>query len=82
MGMERRGLDHLIHCLVNEKWQEPGNKTKQLGQPGGLDDKSRMTGGCHVRIRGSVGVKSPRATRQCMLEFFNLPTRCSHPGWQ
>ena len=28
-----------------------------------LDDKSRMTGDCHVRICGSVGVKFPRATR-------------------
>jgi hypothetical protein len=28
-----------------------------------LDNKSRMTGDCHVRICESLGVRSPRATR-------------------
>jgi hypothetical protein len=28
-----------------------------------LDNKSRMTGDCHVRICESLGVKFPRATR-------------------
>ena len=30
-----------------------------------LDDKSRMTGDCHVRICEGLGVKFPRATRLC-----------------
>lgn len=28
-----------------------------------MADRSRMTGDCHVRICGSVGVRFPRATR-------------------
>jgi len=28
-----------------------------------LDDKSRMTGDCHVRFCEGLGVKFPRATR-------------------
>ncbi len=36
-----------------------------------LDDRSRMTGDCHVRICGSVGGKSPRATRPVLNAIFS-----------
>src|SRR2546421_252285 len=41
-------------------------RSLDLGDPGGgedQNDKSRMTGDCHVRFRGSPGVRFPRATR-------------------
>src|SRR3954467_2359582 len=48
-------------------------RSLDLGDPGGVeaqDDKSRMTGDCHVRFRGSPGVRFPRATR--LLSLFAL----------
>jgi len=41
-------------------------RSLDLGSTGGgedQNDKSRMTGDCHVRFRGSPGVRFPRATR-------------------
>ena len=63
MGMERRGWIIWSYCLVNQRWEEPGNKVNPPSLVLWWDDKSRMTGDCHVRIRGSVGVKFPCATR-------------------
>jgi hypothetical protein len=60
-------------------WAGQGRKTRLHGQgplhvwrmasPGTgagrwLDEKSRMTGDCHVRFRGSAGGRFPRATRR------------------
>ena len=63
MGRERRGWIIWSYCLVNQKWEESGDKIKTARLAWRLDDKSRMTGDCHVRIRWSVGVKFPCATR-------------------
>jgi len=43
----------------------PGSSPTGHGSPppGDQDDKSRMTGDRHVRIRGSPGMRFPRATR-------------------
>jgi hypothetical protein len=43
----------------------PGSSPTGHGStpPGDQDDRSRMTGDCHVRIRGSPGVRFPQATR-------------------
>ena len=61
MGMERRGWIIWPYCLVNQKWEEPRGKATLLETQ--LDDKSRMTGDCHVRICEGLGVKFPWATR-------------------
>jgi len=63
MGRKRRDWIIWSYCLVNQRLEEPGNKIKLLGLARRLDDKSRMAGDCHVRIRGSVGVKLPCATQ-------------------
>jgi len=63
MGMERRGWIIGPYCLVNQRWEEPGGKAKPPGLDWRRDDKSRMTGDCHVRICEGLGVKFPRATR-------------------
>jgi hypothetical protein len=57
--------------LVNQRWEEPGDKVKPPSLVWRWDDKNRMTGDCHVRIRGSVGVKFPRATR--LTNFYYCP---------
>ena len=69
MGMERRGWIIWSCYLVNQRWEEPGNKTKTVRSAWRLDDKSRMTGDYHVWIRGSVGVKFPCATRLLDLRY-------------
>ena len=64
MGLERRGYIVRLYLLVNQQWEEPMSKARPMvlfNQR--LDDRSRMTGDCHVRICGSVGVRFPRATR-------------------
>ena len=35
MGMERRGWIIWSYCLVNQRWEEPGDKIKPPGKPGG-----------------------------------------------
>ena len=70
MEMERRGWIIWPYCLVNQRWEELGGKAKPLEFVWRLDDKSRMTGDCHVRFCEGLGVKFPRATRLDRMDIF------------
>jgi hypothetical protein len=62
-GDGAKGLDHLALLFgqpVMGGTRRQGKVAKKKRQ---LDDKSRMTGDCHVRICEGLGVKFPRATR-------------------
>ena len=57
-----KGLDHpalLFWSTRNGRSQRVRQRCWRRQQ----DDKSRMTGDCHVRICEGLGVKFPRATR-------------------
>jgi len=63
-----------VHCVPGNG-SKPGGAGSPKGSPnssrtghgcgrtGGMDEKSGMTGDCHVPFRGSLGVKLPGATR-------------------
>jgi len=57
-----KGLDHLAVLFGQPVMGGTRRQGKVAIEKRQLDDKSRMTGDCHVRFPESVGVKFPRAT--------------------